>query len=49
MNFAEWWKNMCIGSFFLFLMFFVGGVIHFPTYYGNVVHQFIEAVQTGKF
>lgn len=48
MNFAEWWKNICVGSFFMFLMFLVGGVIHYPAHYGNIVHQFIEAVQTGE-
>jgi hypothetical protein len=43
-EFSVWWRDICVGSFFLFLMFLIGGAIHFPSYYGNIVGEFIQAV-----
>jgi hypothetical protein len=47
-DFSIWWKNMCVGSFFLFLMFLAGGVINRPAYYGDVIRQIIEAADINK-
>jgi hypothetical protein len=47
-DFAVWWKNMCIGSFFLFLIILISGVIHWPEHYGDIAQRFYQALHVDK-
>lgn len=47
-EFSKWFKDLSVGCFFLCLVFLIGGVVHWPEFYGNVVGEFVQAVNETK-